>query len=189
MNKLFVFKLVIFFNIIFQNISSYSQEKDTSVNYTNKIGIGGYKFDGNTILYSVSFSRILKNKNELYFPLYYIDARGSKAIYGSMVFNAATIKRNSRFDFYIGPEICIYYGWYPKYNSNLNVSRYGYFLCLNLIPSLRIYKRISISLELKIGHGYLWANNDEYTYKNIVYYSERGWYFLASRSFRLTYKF
>ena len=188
MNNLFAFKLTIFFIIIFLNLSGYSQEKSTIVNYTNKIGIGGFKFDSKTYLITASFSRIFKQHNELIFLIYYIK-EGRKDISTSLAFNWATIKRNSRFNFYFGPEINLDYSWYPKYNSNLYVSRYGYFLCLDLIPSLRIYKRISISLELKVGHGYLWASNDEYTYRNVVYYSERGWYFRGLPSLRVTYKF
>ena len=187
MNKLHYFFRSLFI-IIFFHSNCYSQEKTNDPNYSNRIGFGAFKFY-NDYLYTVSFSRILKKKNELTFPIYFITGGARNDISFSVAYNWATIKRNSRFNFYFGPELNIDYSWYPKYNSNVTVSRYGYFLCLDLIPTLKINKRILISFEFKLGHGYLWAQNDDYTFHNEVYYYERGWYFRVLPSYKLSYLF
>jgi hypothetical protein len=180
-------KLFLFFLIIFYGTDCYSQSKLSQPEYRNKIGIGVYKFNRIEYLISGSFTRINRRKNELTFPVYIAKDGMIKDVSASVAYNWSTIKRNSRFNFYFGPEINIDYSWYHR--SDVYVSRYGYFLCIDLSPSLRIYKRFSLAFQFKLGYGYLWATNDREVFQNLVFYTDRGWYVRWLPSFNLYYKF
>jgi hypothetical protein len=183
------YKLIFFFIYIIISINCYGQDQPSRIPFKNKIGIGGFTFNQKEYLLTLSYTRILAKRNELAFPIYYITDGYRKGISLSILFNWATINRNSRFNFYISPQINLDYSWHPKYNSDLFVKRYGYFFCLGLIPSLRITNRICISLELVVGYGYLWAKNDGNAYNYIVYNIESGSYFRTLPALRLSYKF
>ena len=182
--RLFLISILIF---ILNNC--FSQVNNEQQALSNKIGIGGWNFGGNTFLINASFDKIKNNNSELSLHSYFISHNNTKDISSSVAFYWAVIKRKSRFNFHFGPELNINYRWYPKYNSNQYVSRYGYFICLGLIPSLKLSNRFSFALEFTFGHGYQWAKNDESFYQQYYFYSERGWYFRTFSSLKLFYYF
>ncbi len=184
-----LYKSTFLFICIIISLNCFGQDKRSSNPFKNKIGIGGFTFNQKEYFLTLCYSRILAKQNELAFPIYYITDGYRKGIAISISFNWATIKRNSRFNFYISPQLNLDYSWHPKFNTDLTVKRYGYFFCLGLIPSLRITNRICISLELIFGYGYLWAKNDGNVYNNIVYNIESGSYFRTLPTLKLSYRF
>ena len=186
MNKS-IFKIL---TLIFLFISSYTyaQEIKRKLDYKHQVGFGGMYYGSDNNFLTISYVKNLKNKNELIFPLYFYIFGPSKSISASVGFNLATNK-NSRFIFYLGRELHLFFDWRPKGKSDLYVNRYGYFACLGLSPSYRISSRLKIAFDLKVGHGYLWGKNNEISVNNQVHEGNIGWMYVNYTSLRLNYYF
>ncbi|TAH41180.1 MAG: hypothetical protein EYC69_09405 [Bacteroidetes bacterium] len=189
MKPIFTFSFILFFKLIlFSSYNSYSQNDSSKANHNHIIGIGGYVFR-NAALVSFEYGKRTKNWNELTIPVYFTKEGRRKGITIAGSYHIALVKKRSRFNFFISPELNLAYSWYERLNTGTNVSRFGYFICFGLIPQVRLTNRIVLVYEFKFGHGYLWAKNDKYSFNNEVIYTERGWYFRYLPAFRLKYSF
>ncbi len=189
MKPIFELRLLLLFTLIFFSyFASYSQVDSENVNDNRFIGLGGFTVQ-NFKLISLEFGRRTDRWNELAIPMYFLKEgiRSEVAISGA--YHIALVKKRSRFNFFISPELNLAYNWYERLNTGRNVSRFGYFICLGLIPQVRLTDRFVLVYEFKLGHGYLWAKNDKYSFNGDVIYTERGWYFRYLPAFRLKYSF
>ncbi len=189
MKPIFAFRILLFFNLIFFSIPSCDAQNDSSnVGHLRFVGVGGYFFNTASLL-SLEYGKRLKNRNELTIPVYFIKEGIRKEIIVSTAYHLAIVKKRSRFNFFISPEICLAYSWYERRSSGTYVSRYGYFFNVGLIPQVRITDSIAICYELKIGHGYFWAHNNVYYLNDRVLVTEQGWNLRYSPTIRLKYYF
>ncbi|HNQ13423.1 MAG TPA: hypothetical protein PKM16_09480 [Bacteroidia bacterium] len=189
MKPIFTLTFILFLKLIlFSSVYTYSQSDSSNATNNKIIGIGGYILR-NSSLISLEYGRRTNNWNELTIPLYFTTEGKRKDIAISGAYHIALVKKRSRFNFFVSPELNLAYGWYERLNTGSKVSRYGYFICFGLIPQVRLTDRIVLVYEIKLGHGFLWANNDRYRVNNDVIYTERGWYFRYLPAFRLKYSF
>ncbi len=123
MKPLFAFRLLIFFKLIlFSIVMCKAQSDSVKVEHPRFIGIGGYIFSNSSIV-SLEYGKRIKNWNELTIPFYFIKEGIRKEIAGSASYHIALVKRRSRFNFFISPELNLAYNWYKRFSSNKIVSR------------------------------------------------------------------
>ncbi len=173
--------------------SSIAQDSNNTSSFKHELGFGGMYYGNSNFLLSSSYTKIFKNSNELIFPVYYFKYGNRKAISGSISF-CWTTNKNSRFSFNLIPELNLYFEWQHKFRSELYSNRYGFITYLGLSPSYKISPRFKISLDLKIGHGYLWSKNNTFNlpnnFTNIIYRIEDdGWLYFGDAIFRVNYFF
>ena len=181
-----ILAIILFAGLVYP-LEGSSQDQRENVNFQHKIGIGGLPLGSNEYYITASYNRILKKRNELEFPIYYHKAGNNNEVMVGIAFNWATIKKDTRFNFFISPELQFNDYWYPKYDSNITASHYGFFICLGLIPSFQISSRFSIAIECKTGYGRQWGYNDEGVF--VKYFTHNGWYGKNFGALKLYYHF
>ena len=159
--------LVVAFYLVFPQVS-FSQVHSVHKILDKKIGVGGFIYPDQLYLINISYNKILSNFNELKFPVYYYNFENENEISGGLAYNYAIIKKSTRFNFYIGPELNLNYFWKPDQNSNETVSRYGSFLLLDLAPSYKISPRITTAFEISLGWGYQWSTKEDLVYSRLL---------------------
>jgi hypothetical protein len=181
--------LFLLLSIFLKTVICYSQI-ETAKLYNHKIGIGGW-IEADYSHIDASYSFIKKNKNEICMSLHYAITENSinQTILG-LEYYFSVFKKQSLFDLFIIGGINIFYDWGSSKYYNEDYWRCGPFAILGINPAFNISKRVSISVEAKIGYGYLWSNKWDYTYQNVRYENTlsevTGIYY---RALKLNYKF
>jgi len=166
--------ILVIFCITAFSIFGHCQSDNEKPALSHKVGIGGFIFGGKPFYLIASYNWILKKRNEIQIPVYYFSNGIINELSTGAAYNWALIKKERRFNFFISPELNFNYYWYhPKGYPNFTVSKYGYFVCLGLIPAMKISSHFSTAFELKIAHGYQWKKN-EGEYRDGEFHSDKG---------------
>ncbi len=171
------------------NISN-AQLPDSAFSFRNEIGIGVMRYSSDEFMFSLSANKVLKSNSELSLLLYGFLLDYRKLISASLAYNWALSKSNSRFNFYISPELNFHLEWRKTRTPETYALKYGPFFVVGFIPTYRISPRIKLGLDFKMGHGYLLDYNNQYYFQGKLHdYSEAGWSYTILPAVRVNYYF
>lgn len=171
--------------LICQN--GFSQMISNPDSLRHKISLGGYYFDKDDYLATAAFNSQLGKRSEMEYSFYY---NGKREMSCGVAYRWAMLKKHHHFNIYLSPELFFYTQWNYRPDIQKYRIRYGPFLFFGIIPSYKISSRLSVSLDLKIGRGFLWVyHNEYYRYNGRQYSDGAGDFWGAIPALKLYYIF
>ncbi len=105
--------------------------------------------------FSAEFGKHLKKGRTLSYQAVLFHRKRYQAIQPSVAFRIPLINRNGRFDVLIGPELFVYHSWYNGPQGR----ELGLYAGFGIVPTLRLTKRIHLTIDLKPHDGLFWIEN------------------------------
>jgi hypothetical protein len=167
-------------------------QSEERIAFKNKISLGGFFLPGYSDA-EISYSRILKHRNELFFSADYIKYDISQEWIGGAGFYKSFSKKDKKFNFHAGIFAAFNYYHYRFYDSPAESDklkyRYGPIVFLSASPSYKLGKRLSAVFEIKIGEGYQYSNDFHIDNFDQKVYSNYGWTVKAIIDLKAGYSF